>query len=234
MAIAEYSGRVRPTRDNVRDFVAWVASAPRSMVDTVRAAIAEDYGEDVVDALGELLLTEPEIDLAHATTTLSILGEARHPAAIRYLREFVWDTSDIDDPIADANPPLLTDGKFIGCDMDLKRKAVLQARAAEMLCYLRLDQVFDYTLQIVVEHPEPQVRHAAIDAYLYNNGDSAEVRDELMRTVREEDRPWVGLPRRTADMDAATFDATLAELHAQDPPPPLPDKETHQRSKRDV
>ncbi|MBF6413555.1 hypothetical protein [Nocardia cyriacigeorgica] len=224
MAITDRPGRVRPARGAVRDFVAWVASAPYSMVDEVRAAIAEDCDEAVVDEIGEMVLSSAETDVAHLSTALAILGESGHPAAIRYLRDFVWSTDDIDELVADAHMPPLTDGKLIACELGLPGKQMLRTRATEMLCYLKIEPVFEYTLQIITEHPEPQVRHAAIDAYLYNNDDSDEARERVLRVVRDDDLPWVGLPRRTADMDAAAFDGKLAALHAEDPPPPVPAK----------
>ncbi|MFD6063665.1 hypothetical protein [Rhodococcus wratislaviensis] len=225
MTTSDRPGRVRPTPETVGEFVAWVASAPYNMVDEVRAAIANECDEKVVDGLGELLLSTPDMDHAHAGTLLAVLGESRHPAAVQYLREFVWNTDNIDPPVAHADMPPLSEGKLITCDMGLPRKVRLRARAAEMLCYIKIGSVFEDTLQIIVEHPEPLVRHAAIDAYLYNHEDSGDAQEQVRRVARKDDLAWVGLPRRTADMDASQFNAKLAELHGQDPPPPLPYKE---------
>jgi len=100
----------------------------------------------------------------------------------------------------------------------------LRARAAEMLSYIGTHSALDATRDVVHRHPSPEVRIAAIDAYLFQLHDSADARAELQGLVQPDDRKMIGLPRRTRDMDVREFDARLNAFYERYPDerPPAP------------
>jgi hypothetical protein len=98
----------------------------------------------------------------------------------------------------------------------------LRARAVEMLAYLVTQDAVEATLNVVRDHPEAEVRRAAIDAHIFNQGSTQEVLDALAPYVRPEDEPYVNVPHWLRDMDPDEFDTTVAELMAADGAPPPP------------
>jgi hypothetical protein len=83
-------------------------------------------------------------------------------------------------------------------------------------------------VRAIREHPEADVRRAAIDAYLYNHGDGEEAVRYVRTIARPEDQKWVGIPRRTLDTDPddmrkrvdALTDRPPTPTHVRQPPPP--------------
>jgi hypothetical protein len=216
-------GVIRLTQSTVNEFVAWAATVPYERAEEVRREIAEHCDDAVVEQLGQELLHAHQLDSAHLDIILAILGESRSEAAIEPLRRFVWNTELFEKP-PDILPIDGEDG-VIACRLGLSSGDPFRARAVEMLCYVNSTPAHEATLAVIREHPEPAVRHAAIDAFLYNHGDSAEAEDQVRRQVCAEDLDWVGIPRRTAEMDGKEFDEQLAALHAEaEPPPPPPNR----------
>jgi hypothetical protein len=208
----------------VEAFVVWAASLPGGEVDLLRARIEADCDVAVVAALGRALHSLPVGDCGFHLMLMAILGESRRPAALEPLERFAWTTGEIIEaieyPIGALGPGV------IDCDLRFDMSPALRARAVEMLAYLGSAEAFAATLRIAREHPEADVRHAAIDAYLFNHGDSPEAEAEIRRTLRDEDQDWVGIPRRTADMDGARFDARLEMLQNEAEPPLEPKRAT--------
>lgn len=222
---AKQSEPVQLGPKTVDAFVAWVAAAPAHRTDEIRDRIAAGCDDDVVEALGATLLARPVRDATMQLIVLAILGESRRPAAVGPLVRFITTV----DPLFEAveYPPVRLGGNAIDCDVNLNMGGALRARAVEMLCYLKTEQALNATLTFVSDHPEADVRHAAIDAYLFKHADSGAAEAEIRRRVRHEDRAWVAVPRRSADMDGQAFDARLAELHAEDETPPVPKAGRH-------
>ncbi|GGS90066.1 hypothetical protein [Streptomyces violaceus] len=204
----------------VHEFVTWASYATVDDLEYLRNQIAENCDELVIDELGRELSVAAKMDIAHLELTLAILGESRHPAAVAPLDRFVWDTSW--GSVADVEPIDLSPG-VIACDVRLNAGSAIRARAAEMLAFVGTSAAFEATLHVVEEHPEAAVRHAAIDAYLFNHQDSADAEELIHRHVRYEDGPWVAVPRRRADMNGKEFDERLKALHKSSPLPPLPE-----------
>jgi hypothetical protein len=180
------SAPVRLGPDTVDEFVAWVAGAPAHRTEEIRELIAVGCDDDVVEALGAALLARPVPDPGMQLIVLAILGESRHPAAVRPLVRFVADVEPLFKAV--EYPPVRLGRDVIDCDLNLDMSAALRARAVEMLCYLKTDHAIEATLTFVSDHPGADVRHAAIDAYLFNHADSGETEAEIRRRVRHEDR----------------------------------------------
>lgn len=216
----EDSKIVELTPSTVSEFVAWAAALPSERVDEIRRQIAENCDGAVVENLAATLARPEELDSAHLEIVLAILGESRRASAIDPLRRFVWATKLFEPEL--FGPIDLEEG-VIDCKLWFNHGTMFRARGAEMLSFINTVAANEAILEVVREHPEGQVRHAAIDAFMYNHGDSSEAEDEIRRHLQRDDVDWVSIPRRTADMDGKQFDERLAALHAQTEPPPIPD-----------
>jgi len=211
---------VRLTVDTLEEFLAWAATLRSDEAPLVRAQIAADRAPEIVSVLGRELTRFPVADCARHLMLLAVLGETRDPAALAPLERFVWTEGDIV-VVTDHAPGLLTP-ETIRCDLSFNMSAALRARGVEMLAYLNTAEAVAATIKAVREHPEADVRWAAIDAYLFNHEDSPEAADALRRYVRPEDLSRVMVPRRTREVDPREFDERLAALHRGVEPPPIP------------
>lgn len=184
------------------------------IIDTLAAFDERDV---VADLLHEALFELPVRDVGRHLTVLSLIGELRHDSSVEILERFVWlsdnevqppDSHVQQDPSDEQTPDDTDNGP--GCHFE--PGAALQARAAEMLMWVTRGDYEDGIRRILAEHFSTQVRVATIDALAYVQGDDDAVLKRLRELVRDDDRWAVGLPRRTADVEPAYFQA-LVERH---------------------
>ena len=208
------------TPNNIDGFILVIANAPKTQIPAIRQAIAKTPDRDrVIGGLSARLLESPVTNVGRRLMILAVLGELKSPRAIAPLEEFIWSEKitvrgELGGPVP-STPPATSYFPYTGA---------LKARAAEMLAYIGTQDAFNATLEVAGRHPLREVRVAAIDAYLYNHGDSAGAREALRRVVPQSEAKLIGIPRRTHDMDVRDFDRRLDAFYAQYPEerPPVP------------
>lgn len=215
------------------EFLLWAAGTGVDQVGVVRSQIA-DAADGSLAVLASSLHDLPVRDCGRHLILLAVLGEMRSPQALDPLETFVWTQGQITvghEPHEET--PASSAPGLIPCDLDFDSSAMLRARAVEMLAYLGTGEAVDATLRVVRDHPEAGVRIAAIDAHLFNQGDTGAAIDALRPHVRESDQKWVGVPRFTREIDRGDFDRALSAVHAHldehaevphvvEPPAPMP------------
>lgn len=205
--------------DTVEEFIQWVAAVPGSDVQGIRDAVALARGDDAVhSALLNRLFTLPVADFGRHQLLLSILGELGRPDSAEHLIRFVSLPGDQVIPL----PPRQQGGGV--CTSYLDYCAGLQARAVEMLAHLRTREALDAVLHFTAAHPSRPVRLAAIDSFLFSQGDSSEAMERARAAVRPGELKFVGLPRRSRDTDPDEFQARVADFYKRNPSevPPRP------------
>lgn len=202
----------------VGEFVEWVGSAAMADVDAVRRSIAEGCDDDVVAILGRELNTLPIVDTSRHNVLLSILGESRRESAIAPLERFTWNVVDVLAHV-EYGAALSVAPYQVVCDIGIDVGRALRSRAVEMLTYIATSRAIEGAVRVIREHPEADVRRAAIDAYLFNHDDSAEATRSVSALARDEDRDWVGIPRRTPDTNPEEFRERVARLTERPPKP---------------
>ena len=210
--------RVPLSAKTVGEFVDWVGSAAMEDLAAVRGSIAEECDDEIVAMLGRELITLPIVDTSRHNILLSILGESRRDAAIDPLERFVWNVVDVLAPV-EFGAALSIGPHQIVCDIGIDVGRALRSRAAEMLSYIATSRAIEGTVRVIREHPEADVRRAAIDAYLFNHDDSSEAAQAVTALARDEDRDWVGIPRRTLDSNPEEFRERVARLTERPPKP---------------
>ena len=202
--------RDRSELDRLVRAVAFAPSGDRQLiVDT----IAEFTGRNAVaELLHEALLDLPTADVGRHLMLLSLIGELRHESSIAVLERFVW-LRDEDVELPDSHHDLGSGSGGTACHF--LPGGALQARAAEMLIWVTRGDYQEGLRRILAEHPDLQVRVATIDACAYVAADDPQTLRNLQELVRDEDRWAVGLPRRTAAVDPAEFDAQVARHRAE-------------------
>jgi hypothetical protein len=215
------------------EFVDWVGAAPMTEVDTVRSFIAEGCDDDVVALLGRELNTLPIVDKSRHNVFLSILGESRRESAIAPLERFIWNVVEVLATV-EYGPAQTIAPYQVVCDFGINVGRALRSRAVEMLAYIATRRAIEGAVRVIREHPEADVRRAAIDGYLFDRGDSPEAVRSVMEFARDEDREWVGIPRRTIDTNPADFYERVARLTERPPkpenvPPQTPPADSEER-----
>jgi hypothetical protein len=221
---------VRLTHDGIEDFLRWVAAVPVSRRETIREQIAAVAHDDaVVDALMHELHRLPVRDFGRHLMLLSVLGETRHPRAVESLKHFIHLPGAAIVPLEENNT--------VAHSSRVDYPAALQARAVEMLAYMRTPQALEMVSIIASEHNSRVVRIAALDAYAFNHDDHPTAVERARRMARPEEAMLVGLPRRTRDGDPADFDARVrafVDRHPEDRPPAPQQTAGAPRGKRQV
>ena len=205
------------TRDTISSFLAWAAHLPIGRRDLIRRRIAQVAGDDgLVQALCDELLVLDDVDPVRHFALLSTIGETRNALALPALGKLIWH----------ARPSNGQPHRDCGC-RDASTTDLLgglQARAVEMVAYIGGEGAHAIVFDVLARHPARATRIAAIDAYLYNHGDSDAARERLRATVQPADAKFVGLPRFTRETDRRTFDAKVARFYRDHPHerPPVP------------
>ncbi len=154
------------------------------------AAFAESYKQLRPEALQERLLT------------LGMVGELRRPDAIPFLKEVVWTPL----PAKEGSGERLSPREI---------EEMVQVKAVEGIAFVATADADAAAKEVMLKHPSTHVRATAIDAYMWNHGDSAEAAKELYALLPSELHPYVERPRFHPGMDAKAFAERLGAWQAK-------------------
>jgi hypothetical protein len=193
------SGSGESGQKSAEAFISWASNSLPGDREAARAAIAAASNDsEVATAVGEVALRSYQADSSRALVALSILGEMRNGAGTGYLKHFL-------------NMPLPQAGTVVeGEILEQTAVASLQAKAVDGLAYLRNAEGDEAVLRAVREHPSKIVRAEAIDAYLWNHGDSEEARQTLRGHVRQGEEIFLERIRRVEGQSGEEFNQKLA------------------------
>lgn len=169
--------------------VAEVVASLRQQPGAVEA-MARQYRQLPAEAIGQRLMV------------LGMLGEMKRSDAVAQLREVVWAPL----PPADAQAELLS-------ARDLEE--MVQVKAVQGLAYLATPQADAAVREVIKDHEALHVRISAIDAFMWNHGDSPETAAELYRLLPAELHPYVERPRFYRGMDREEFTQRLRAWQAK-------------------
>ncbi|WP_319451239.1 MULTISPECIES: hypothetical protein [unclassified Mycobacterium] len=205
--------------DALENYLAWAATVPHTETSIICETIARGKNDQALtDTLLQALERVPVVDVGRHLMLLATIGELRDARAVERLEAFAWSTEPL---VHRAEEELDGDNSS-----RLDPRGALQARAAEMLSFHGTEEADAATLRLAAEHPDRAVRIAAIDAHLYNHGDSPEATQQLLEIVQPQDRKFVGLPRFLRDMQSDEFDQRVSAFYEQNPDerPPQPSR----------
>jgi hypothetical protein len=151
-----------------------------------------------VDALEIQLEQLPAEAFEKRLTVVGILGELRRADALAPLHEVVWAPL----PAAESTAEALT-------ERDLEE--MIQAKAVQGLAYVATPIADEAVRDVIVHHDSLHVRVSAIDAYMWNHGDSRKTADELYALLPAEMHPFVERPRFESGMDPEKFSRALQD-----------------------
>ena len=171
---------------------------------------------EIANALCAEIFAKLASDHSRVLIALSVLGEMQSPQSEVCLPQLV-------------QLPLPTTGTVVeGEILEQTALATLQAKAIEALAYRKTANADNEVLRAVAQHPSRVVRAAAINAYLWNHGDSPEAKRALSRYVRKGEEIFLDRIRREPGEKAASFNRKLKAFLAAHPElrPPAPERDT--------
>jgi len=141
---------------------------------------------------------------------VSVLGELRRPEALSRLQEVIWTPL----PVTESVPEGLS-------TRDLEE--MIQAKAVHGLAYLATSAADEAVREVIANHEALHVRVSAIDAYMWNHGDSRQTAQELFELLPAEMHLYVERPRFHRGMDPREFSRRLSAWRAKWVTEPEPD-----------
>ena len=215
--LARYQAHSPPqlaSAEQVGRFLDWVGASHVDEKEDARNAIVAAAGNQaVVQALIAEIERVKAADQSRALLALAILGETKNAKAQEFFTAFVWRTL--------PQQGTVIDGEI----MEQTQAAQLQGKAIDGLAYINSDSANKVVLDVIAHHPSKIVRAEAINAYLWNHGDSVEARKTLSQFVRSDEAILLDRVRRVTGESAASFNAKLARFLKQHPEVIPPDPE---------
>ncbi len=165
----------------------------------------------IVDALVNHQRAQRAKAIEHRLIGLQVLGELQRPDALPFFKEVVWRSL----PKSEGDPNI---GEWISAR---EYEEMVQSSAINGLAYLRapdgtpLPEAMRETLHVAKDHPSRAVRIAAIDAYMWNNGDSRAAAGVLYGELPRDLHMFVERPRFHRGANRAVFQARLEAWRAK-------------------
>lgn len=210
----------------IEKFVDWVSIMPSSQVPDVKEQIAKVASDTaLVDALASRLSFKAPGSYGRQLIYLSILGETKNERALGALQNYL-NSADclVFEETRAVKPPAGSNNTsyFDAC-------AGLKSAAVNMIAYLNTPAARNIVLQAVQNHASRAVRLSAMNAYLYNNSDSADALALVRRHARKDEVKFAGLPRFAPQFSLKDFDERVAQFYKEHPEEqqPVPARISH-------
>jgi hypothetical protein len=174
--------------------------------------------DEVLDTLIFKLFQLPVTDFGRHLLLISIIGELCHPKAVEPLIKFINTKGEHIVPSHRNN----SDDKIKTSFLDYS--AALQARAVEMLAFIKTAESLTAVLHFVSNHSSLAVRLAAMDAFVYNHNDNIESIEKVRQVARADEVKMVGLTRFECNCDIKDFNTKLSTFYKNNKEeiPPIP------------
>ncbi|MHC2148952.1 hypothetical protein [Pseudomonas sp. 210_17 TE3656] len=200
---------------DVPKFLDWAgASHVDEKEDARTKVVAAASNNEIIQAFIDEIERVQVSDQTRALLALALLGETHSPGAESFFAEF-------------AIRPLPNEGAVVdGEIIEQTRAAQLQAKAVDGLAYFNNERTNTLVMEIVRNHPSKIVRAEAINAYLWNHGDSDAARRMLSHYVRNDESIFLDRVRRNPGERAESFNRKLEQFLVRHPDvvPPSPEK----------
>lgn len=211
------------TPATVDSFINWAnRSTAASYLKGQQEIIKARNDTTVLRLLFERLARTRTNDLGTSLITLGIIGEMKNPQATESLYGITQQKSPARVRIIDES---LSQRDML--DM-------LKSKAVQGLAYMQTAQADTLVLRVIQQDSSRSVRATAIEAFLFNHGDSPEAKAQLRPYVKPEDTPFLDRVRKTTSVTAEEFDAGIERFYALHPEQVPPDSEVFRPSAEKV
>jgi hypothetical protein len=186
-------------KDRIPEILQTVAGSPAGEISSVREGLALRALQPAsVKVLIHTYNSTPSERFSERFLLIQVLGALKRPDAFAFLKEVIWK-------------PLPTGATLHAGLSTREREEIIQSKAMQGLAYLGTASAAEETMRIIREHGSEHVRREAIDAYLWNQGDSAEAVRQLRESLPARYHTSIGMPRYMKGGNAVTFNRKMDE-----------------------
>jgi hypothetical protein len=203
-----HEASVEQLRDRLSVWLAEIGAAVPSQMPTVYRSVAIVRQQpNAVSSLVSLLEALSGDAFVERSTILSVLGELRREDAVGFLRDFAW--RELPAKAAGARREHLS---------PRARAEALQAKAMQGLAYLGTEAALTEARRAAREHESLVVRAAAVDAFMWNRGDTTDAREELRRELPPSMHRFLARRRRCSLAHSSNAGIESSAAKAQEEP----------------
>lgn len=219
--VLEKAKQVELTPATVDEFLDWASGSDLSERETVRNEIAKASNDkEVLNKLIDEFEKVSSEDLGYSLVVLSIIGELKNPNALPFLEEVVNQEL----------PPL--EKEIHGTLYKRDIVEMFASKAIEGVAYMNTPESDKVVLRTSAQHPSNSVREAAIDAFLFNKGDTEAAKEQLRGVLKNHDLKFLERARFIRGSDKDEFDLKLTTFYRMNPgETPQPPKSTSRKWK---
>lgn len=179
--------------ENLKAIIPEIKKSCRGDIPQVRAAIKLLREQPVIiDALIKIYQSLPKKAYQDRSILLGIIGEMKRDDAFPFLREVIWN------PLPEYQ--IWTDGTS-----PYEEEEMIAVKAVQCLAYLNNAHCRQELMEIMLSHQSSHVKIMAVDAFMWNQGDSEEAAAALYQTLPPQMHKYVEMPRFAHNMDADQF-----------------------------
>jgi len=201
------------TVETVDEFISWAGRSDSAGHLRAREEILKTREDStIIASLFDRFESSRTNDLGTSLIILGMIGEMKNPRSLERFATLLKEPLPEEVEVLDAGLN----------ERDLTE--MIAAKAVECAAYLRTPVSDSLTMWAIQHHPSVVVRAAAIDAYLWNHGDSTEAKERLKLLLSPAERPFLDRVRRSSAGTPEAFNAGLErfyELHPEQLPPKL-------------
>lgn len=193
--------------ERIDEFLIYAGQAPGTDRERLREVIhSASKDRAVLDGLFERVERQRESDFGAALVILAVIGELQNVEALDRLDRLVWEELPKEDD-------------EVGHGALGKRDVLemLQSKAVEGIAGLGTAEAEERVFRVIRDHPSPAVRSTAVDAFLFNRGDSVEAHDRLRDALSPGDAALADRARHTGSVDRDAFNADLKRFYVLHP-----------------
>lgn len=204
--IYEKADSVSLTPSTIKGFINWASGSDLDEREIIRKEILKaSKDEEVLKLLFEEFEAVDIDDVSYSLIVLSIIGEMQNPNALPFFEKIIYRELPEQEEKFHSG---LTKRDFV---------EMLSSKSVECAAYIKTDESNRLILSVISNHPSKAVRSAAIDAYLFTNGDSEEAKKTLKNVVRESEANLIDRTRFLRNSTKEEFDRNLGLFYKNHP-----------------
>jgi len=199
----------------LEQFAKWASTAsPRQTDDIIRQIELVTDKPAVIDAIASHLSFASTTTVDDQLTYLSILGQLKHDRATIPLEKYVYSLDClVFEELRDVQGTAINRSMTSMLDVC----AMVKAHAVNMIAYIDSATAQQVVLGAIARHPSRFVRISAMNAFLFNSGDSAIALDTVRRYARVDEQIFVGLPRLDSTISLQEFNQKVHQFYIDHP-----------------
>lgn len=198
------SASLAELEEKLKEILSEISRAPRQDIHIVyETIILLRIQPNIVRALSSIYYSKPEEAFQDRLLTLKVMGELQREDALDVFKNIVWKPLP---PVTPGPADRISPREY---------EEMIHSKAVQGMAYIRAEDgeiIVDAdkeVLRVIKEHPSHSVRITAIDAFMWNHGDTTEAASVLYEILPQEYYKYVERPRFYRGVNQQVFSTHL-------------------------